>query len=271
MRIISATERLAEVRGAKVLIVGPNAVGKTSLLKTLSDEQRAESVFLDIEAGDQAIIDLEIATVRIHQWSEARDIACKLGGPNPSFSPTMCYSQAHYNSIANVAPTAAELERFSTIFVDSITALSRLSYCWAEQQPEAMSERTGRKDIRSAYGIHGREMILFLNQLQLARRRNVIFVAILEKSTDDFGRSSWEIQSEGQKMAREMPGIVDQIITCQFVDFGDGKPVRAFVCTSPNQWGYPAKDRSGRLQPLEKPNLGELLVRLTTRDGQAAA
>jgi hypothetical protein len=110
-----------------------------------------------------------------------------------------------------------------------------------------------------------------LNQPQLARRRNVVFAAILEKSTDDFGRSSWEIQSEGQKMAREMPGIVDQIITMQFVDFGDGKPVRAFVCTSPNQWGYPAKDRSGRLQPLEKPHLGDLLVRLTTRDGQQAA
>ena len=44
---------------------------------------------------------------------------------------------------------------------------------------------------------------------------------------------------------------------------GDGVPVRAFVCTSPNPWGYPAKDRSGRLKQLEKPHLGELIAKLT--------
>jgi hypothetical protein len=268
MKIISAAEQLAEVRGAKILIVGPNGVGKTSLLKTLDEEQLAKTLFIDIEAGDQAILDLPVQTIRIHQWSEARDLACKLGGPNPSFSPTMCYSQAHYNSIAS---TVGDLDQFDTIFVDSMTALSRLSYRWAEQQPEAISEKTGRKDIRGAYGLHGREMILLLNQLQLARRRNVVFVAILEKTTDDFGRSEWTIQMEGQKTAREMPGIVDQILTMQFVDFGDGKPIRAFVCTSPNPYGYPAKDRSGRLQQFEKPHLGELLTRLTSREDREAA
>ena len=35
MKIISADERLREQRGAKVLIVGPTGVGKTSLLRTL--------------------------------------------------------------------------------------------------------------------------------------------------------------------------------------------------------------------------------------------
>ena len=48
----------------------------------------------------------------------------------------------------------------------------------------------------------------------------------------------------------------------QWVDFGDGKPVRAFVCTSPNPWGYPAKDRSGRLEQFEPPDLGKLIAKL---------
>ena len=46
--------------------------------------------------------------------------------------------------------------------------------------------------------------------------------------------------------------IVDQIMTLQFIDFGDGKPTRAFVCTQPNAWTYPAKDRSGRLEQIER-------------------
>ena len=51
----------------------------------------------------------------------------------------------------------------------------------------------------------------------------------------------------------------------QWVDFGDGKPVRAFVCTSPNPWQFPAKDRSGKLERVEEPNLGKLIQKLTSK------
>jgi hypothetical protein len=69
---------------------------------------------------------------------------------------------------------------------------------------------------------------------------------------------------EGGKTGRELPAIVDEIITMNWISFGDGKsPVRAFVCINPNQWGYPAKDRSGRLEQIEPPNLGALLAKLT--------
>ena len=51
----------------------------------------------------------------------------------------------------------------------------------------------------------------------------------------------------------------------QFVDFGDAKPVRAFVCTSPNPWLWPAKDRSGRLDQIEEPDLGRLITKITAQ------
>ena len=90
-----------------------------------------------------------------------------------------------------------------------------------------------------------------------------MLVGILEKVTDDFNRDTWQLQIDGSKTSRELPGIVDQVITYQFIDFGDGTPARALVCTSPNPWGYPAKDRSGRLSQIEKPHLGELIAKLT--------
>jgi len=50
------------------------------------------------------------------------------------------------------------------------------------------------------------------------------------------------------------------------LDFGDGKLLtRGFVCVSPNPWNYPAKDRSGRLDQVEAPDLGRLLAKLTRR------
>jgi hypothetical protein len=136
-----------------------------------------------------------------------------------------------------------------------------VSFTWAEQQPEAVSNR-GKKDLLAIYGLHGRGMIGWLNQFQHARPRNVIFVAILEKVIDDFNLITWQPQIEGGKTGRELPGIVDQIITMNWIDFGDHKPARAFVCTNPNPWNFPAKDRSGKLEQIEEPHLGKLLVKL---------
>jgi hypothetical protein len=259
MKIINATDRLAELRGTTAVILGPTGVGKTSQLRTLDPER---TLFLDIEAGDLSVQDLKVDTVRIDDWSTACDLACRLSGPNPSYPASSCYSEAHYNAIGG---PLENLDRYSTLFIDSITTVSRLSFRHAEQQPEATSERTGRKDVRAAYGLHGRQMIAWLNQLQHARGKNVIFVGILERVVDDFNRSEWQLQLEGGKTGRELPGIVDEVITMQFIDFGDGVPTRAFVCTSPNPWQYPAKDRSGRLEQIEEPNLGKLIAKLTAK------
>jgi hypothetical protein len=61
----------------------------------------------------------------------------------------------------------------------------RLSFAWAEQQPEALTDR-GRKDLRGIYGVHARTLLGWLSQLQHARGRSVVFVAVLEKNVDDF-------------------------------------------------------------------------------------
>jgi len=261
MKIITADERLAEKSGAKILIVGPSGVGKTSLLRTLSAEMLASTLFVDIEAGDIAVADLPVASVRPRRWEECRDLACALGGFNPALPATASYSEAHFNEVMK-NPELAHLAVYNTLFVDSVTAATRLCFTWAEQQPEAFTDR-GRKDLRAIYGLLGRAMVGWLNQLQHARGRNVVFVAVLEKNIDDFNIATWQPQIEGAKTSRELPAIVDEIITMQWVDFGDRKPVRAFVCTNPNPWGYPAKDRSGRLEQLEPPNLSALIEKLT--------
>ena len=261
MKIITADQRLAEKGGAKILIVGPSGVGKTSLLRTLSAEMLASTLFVDIEAGDIAVADLPVASVRPRRWEECRDLACALGGFNPALPATAVYSEAHFNEVMK-REEFSQLAKYQTLFIDSLTAAARLCFTHAEQQPEAFTDR-GRKDLRAIYGLHGRSMVGWLNQLQHTRGRNVCLVAVLEKTVDDFNIATWQPQIEGGKTGRELPAIVDEIITMTWIDFGDRKPVRAFVCTNPNVWGYPAKDRSSRLDQLEPPNLGALIEKLT--------
>jgi hypothetical protein len=264
--IIPAADRTAAPRGAKMLIAGPTGVGKTSLLRTLL---LSSTLFIDIEAGDLAVQDLAVDTFRPRTWPQCRDLAVVLAGPNPAVPADAVYSEAHYN--AAVADLGSP-KTYQTFFFDSLTAVGRLCFAWASQQPESFSERSGKRDLRGAYGLHAREMVAWLTHLQQARAVNVVFLGILETVTDDYNRTEHRLQLEGARTGRELPAVVDQVITMTWVDFGDGVPTRAFVCISPNRWNYPAKDRSGRLQQFEEPHLGKLFDKLSARstDGDLA-
>jgi hypothetical protein len=253
--IITPEQRLSEPRGARVLLVGPNGVGKTTQLRTLDPDT---SLFADVEHGGLAIDAFPAPHVRPETWPEIRDLIVRVAGPNRSFAPQEPYSQAHFDRVGGFLPG---IENYQTVFFDTVTAAARLCFRWASQQPEAFTER-GKVDLRSIYGTYAREFLLALHHLQSARGKNIILVGALESVVDDYGRVEHKLQAEGQRVPREIIGIIDEVITMNWIDFGDGKPpVRAFVCTS-NAWGYPAKDRSGYLTQMEEPNLGKLIQKI---------
>ena len=257
--IISAEQRMAEVRGVKGCIFGKSGIGKTSLLWTLDPKV---TLFIDLEAGDLAIEGWPGDSVRPRTWPECRDFAVFIGGPNPALRDDQVYSEAHYAAVCERFGDPASLDRYQTVFIDSITVAGRLCFQWCKGQPEAFSDKTGKPDIRGAYGLHGREMIAWLTHLQHTRARNVIFVGILDEKLDDFNRRVFSPQIEGSKTGLELPGIVDQVSTLAEIKGQDGSLYRGFVCQTLNPWGFPAKDRSGRLDMLEEPHLGRLFEKI---------
>ena len=260
-KIITADERMQGHDAIKGVIFGPAKIGKTSLLWTLAPES---TLFVDLEAGGLSVQGWQGDSIEVRTWSFARDLACFLGGPNPAMRPDQSYSQAHYDTIADEFHAGMNPNKYKTIFVDSITVAGRLAFQWATGQPDAFSEKTNKPDVRGAYGLLGREMIAWLTQLQHIKGRNIWFVGLLDAKKDDFGRTIHEPQIEGSKTGLELPGIMDQVVTMAELSKEDGTTYRAFVCTRPNPWGFPAGDRSCKLDEIEPPHLGKLMDKIKT-------
>ena len=276
LRIITADERLSEASNkTTVALFGPSGVGKTTLLTTLPAEQ---TLCIDLEAGLKSVQSWRGDSLPIRSFDDAISVACLVGGVNPAAEPNGFFSEAHYQHLAQAYPDLVRLVAAkSIVFVDSITDLTRQAMAWAKTRPEAFAEKTGKPDIRGAYGLMAREVIGLLKHLQHAPGKTVIMVGILERVTDEFGRVSWQPQMEGGKAGRELPGIVDQVVSMAlFVRDGDGwrhdperGSERRLVCRAGNAFALPAKDRSGRLDETEPPDLAALLRKInTTRNAQ---
>ncbi len=278
VRIVTADERLSAANNKTSLaIFGPPGCGKTSLLRTLS---AAKTVCLDLEAGMKSVQDWPGASIPVRTFADFRDLAVLIGGPDPAAPANAYYGEQHFQHARNIY-TGSGIEEFLAskpiIFVDSITDLSRQAMVFAKQQPEAFSERTGKPDVRGAYGLLGREVIQALKHLQHAPGKTVIFVGVLEKVTDEFNASGWQPQMEGSKAGRELPGIVDQVISMHLFSkdkegayaLDEKADERRLVCQAGNKFGLPAKDRSGRLDVTEPPDLGALLAKINKTPGTA--
>lgn len=283
IQFITADQRMAAAaeRPVNIVIAAPAGGGKTSQARTLDP---SSTLFMNLEAGDLALADWggtvvnvreEAQRLNVHPWEFCRGVACLLAGPDPAAArepakPGYFYSQAMFEMYAaHIAPPDA-FAGYRTIFWDSITVAGRWSFAWAQQQPDAISEKTGKYDGRGVYGRHGQEMVTWLTTIQHTPKKSTVVSVILDRQLDDFGRLSFSLQIDGSKTGNELPGIFDEVLTLGLFKIDNGQPAldfqkgteRAFVCHLTNGYGVPAKDRSGKLDLFEPPNLGALIEKI---------
>lgn len=139
-----------------------------------------------------------------------------------------------------------EAKHFESVALDSISEISEV--CLGEEQLKT-------KDGRAAYGQLGTvmgEAIRSFRDLPL----HVLFIAKLDKGADELGRITYSPGMPGQKLSQSLPYFVDEVLALRVTTTGE----RELLCQPDSLWL--AKDRSGRLDRLEPPDLGALIKKI---------
>ena len=244
LNIITAEQRLQEKKGHKIVIcAGQSGVGKTSLCPHTDP---SKTLFMDLEAGDAAIgKGVAIDVIRPRTWQRVPRFCVFLVGQTHLWAETLHIVRRTMIMCVRLMETQ-QLFYLSTIqsFVDSITVAGRLCFQHCQNQPECKSERTGKLDTRSAYGLQGREMMAWLSShLQHIRDKNVIFVGILDRRLMTMDARTYELQIEGSKrqVVGKLPGIVDRSNHYALMPSEDGNPYRCVCLSDTEPVGIPCQ------------------------------
>lgn len=295
IRIVTAEERMkaAQMR-TTMLLLGEYSVGKTSLLYSLD---AASTLALDFEGGFKSVQTWGGDSIHIRAWQDAVNLACYIGGPDPAVGNAADeYSAAHYQHCLSLYgfPDGTEqpidLTKYKTIWFDSISELTVSARVKAREKNIMFDKKTGRPmleqngdvmvDSRGMYGDVAAMVAKLVRHMQHIEAKNIVWVGKLEHVVDEFKRESWQPMLEGQKIRKDLPYIVDQVLTMGFFDYAEklgwqhnpgGKGEhRVFVCRRTNPWGLPAKERTqGNLQMIEPPDLGALIEKINGASASA--
>ena len=143
-----------------------------------------------------------------------------------------------------------ESKQFESVAIDSISEVAEVSLG---------TEKKTNKDPRAAYG----EMQTTMAEVIRSFRnlpRHVLMTAKLEKSQDEMGRMLYSPSMPGVKLGQSLPYFFDLMLALRVEKDAENVTQRALMCDSDGLWQ--AKDRSGKLEAWEAPDLGAIIAKL---------
>lgn len=149
------------------------------------------------------------------------------------------------------ATESEEACQFDSIALDSISEIGEVCLNAAKK---------GAKDPRQAYGQLSDEMGEIIRAFRDIPKRNIYFSAKTEKTQDESGKILWSPSMPGNKVGQALPYFFDLVLALRVEKDAEGKSVRALMTDSDGLWT--AKDRSGKLDFWESPDLGAIINKI---------
>ena len=147
---------------------------------------------------------------------------------------------------------SAEAREYDSIALDSVSEIAEVVLNSAKQNTN---------DPRRAYGEMQETMSSMIRAFRDLPEKHVLFTAKLEKQQDEMQRILFYPSMPGNKMAQSLPYFFDEVLALRVERDADGGIMRMLMCDSDGLWL--AKDRSGKLDVWEQPDLGAVINKIS--------
>lgn len=221
---VKITNTRKALDSVKMTVYGTSGVGKTTLCATAP-----RPVIISAEKGLLSLADEDIPVIEVINNTEFEEAYDMLMGD--------------------------EGKNFDTICIDSISELAS----------KMLGDYTTKyADGRKAYGKLNDEFLKLLWKFRDISRRHVLFIAKQNRITDDHtGITTYGPSLPGKTLIREMPYLTDEVFCLRIGTMqveGVDEEYR-YLQTQPTIT-HDAKDRSGQLKNVERPDLGVIIKKI---------
>jgi hypothetical protein len=219
---ITSVNKSLEDSGIKILVHGPAGSGKTTMAATTGKP----TLIISAESGLLSIKDAPdyIQVAEVKSLDDLGEVYAILTSPDHGFE---------------------------WVILDSVSEIGEVVLA---------EEKKNNKDARAAYG-----QLIELMTLMLKKFRdlpiNVMMTCKQQRITDDdTGRNVYAPSLPGARLANDLPYLFDEVLALRVEVDPEGSPYR--VLQTGTDMRYVAKDRSGKLEMFEEPNLGKLYAKI---------
>jgi phage nucleotide-binding protein len=147
--------------------------------------------------------------------------------------------------------SSEEAKAYQSVALDSISEIAEVVL---------NAEKKATKDPRQAYGAMQEQMADIIRAFRDLPGRHVYMSAKLEKTQDEMGRILYAPSMPGNKTGQALPYFFDEVLALRIEKDGEGVTQRALMCDSDGLWL--AKDRSGKLDAWEAPDIGAIIAKM---------
>ena len=207
----------------KAIVYGDSGNGKTSLLGTLPE---SKTLIISAESGLLCLDDKDISVAEINTWPDLISVATML--------------------------VKGELPQFDYVCIDSLTELSDMLVKHLESSPEFKDPKMALK----MWGEFSKRMTKVIKGFRDLQGKHVIFTALSEDVLDN-GTVTKKPYIKGSAVQKMLNSYFDEVF---YLGIEDGTGER-ILQTQPTS-SISAKDRSGKLKPIEEPNLNNIINKI---------
>lgn len=223
MKLMS-TYGIGAANGVKMLVYGKAGRGKTTLCATCPSP-----VIFSAESGLLALSAYQLPYVEIRTIKDLTDAF-------------------------DWARDSREARQFQTLCLDSLSEIAEVVLSNAKGQV---------KDPRQAYGELIEKMTMTIRAFRDLPGYHVYMSAKQEMVKDDLSGVALNMPSmPGSKLGQQLPYFFDEVFQLDIGKDPTTQQSYRYLRTQPD-FSNDAKDRSGRLDPIEYPDLGNIIKKIT--------